>query len=75
MDTSFDVDPLLSTGQLCRELGFGRTKVMTLIRTGRLACVRDGTRFRVRRSVARAYVDSLPVGYIAGAPVKVRSRS
>ncbi len=68
-----DYDPLLSTGQLCRELGYGRTKVMNLIRLGKLACVMDGARIRVRRSVVRAYKDSLPQGYIAGAPVKVRS--
>lgn len=71
MDTSLDdFDPLLSTGQLCKELGYGRTKVMNLIRLGKLACVRDGNRFRVRRSVALAYKDALPIGYVAGKAVK-----
>jgi excisionase family DNA binding protein len=65
-----DLDPLLSTGQLCRELGYGRTKVMNLIRLGKLPCVMDGNRIRVRRSVVRAFMDSLPKGYTAGAPVK-----
>lgn len=70
MPLALDLDPLLSTGQLCRELGYGRTKVMALIRSGRLPCVRDGNRFRVRRSVARAYKDSLPAGYQPGKPVR-----
>lgn len=68
--TTDDLDPLLSTGQLCKFLGHGRTKIMQLIRTGKLACVRDGKRFLVRRSVARAYIDSLPAGYIAGKAVR-----
>ena len=69
-----DLDPLLSTGQLFKELGYGRTKIMNLIQIGRLPCVMDGARIRVRRSVARAYKDSLPQAYTAGAPVKaVRS--
>jgi excisionase family DNA binding protein len=70
----FDIDPLLTPTQVCRELGFGRTKVLNLIRIGKLPCVMDGARIRVRRSAVLAYKDSLPVGYVAGAPVKaVRS--
>jgi excisionase family DNA binding protein len=70
MAPTLDIDPLLSTGQLSKELGYGRTKIMNLIRTGRLACVRDGNRFRVRRSVARAYKDALPTGYVPGKAVR-----
>ncbi len=71
MSTTFDdLDPLLTPTQVCRETGFGRTKILSLIRLGKLACVMDGARIRVRRSVVRAFMDSLPQGYTAGAPVK-----
>lgn len=68
--TPDDLDPLFSTGQLMKFLGHGRTKTMQLIRTGRLACVRDGKRFLVRRSTAQAYVASLPAGYVRGKAVR-----
>lgn len=71
MSTSFsdDFDPLLTPRQVCRELGYGRTKVLSLIKLGKLPCVMDGARIRVRRSVMQAYKDALPAGYVVGKAV------
>ncbi len=68
--TSLDLDPLLTPTQVCRELGYGRTKVLSLIKLGRLPCLMDNGRIRVRRSVVLAYKDSLPIGYTIGKAVR-----
>ena len=61
---------LLSTGQAARTLGFGRTKLLSLVRSGRLRCVMDGARIRIPFDAITAYVDSLQPGYVRGKAVQ-----
>ena len=70
MEPTLDIDPLLTPTGVCSELGFGRTKVLSLIKLGKLPCLMVNGRIRVRRSVVRAFIDSLPVGYQVGKAVR-----
>lgn len=61
---------LLSTGQAAKRLGVGKTKLLSLIRSGRLACVMFDGRIRVRSADIEAFNDNLPAGYKLGKAVR-----
>lgn len=57
---------LLSPTQAAEALGVGRTKLLALVRAGRLRCVMLDGRIRVPVEALQAFRDALPVGYVAG---------
>jgi excisionase family DNA binding protein len=59
METS---QTLLSTGQAAKKLGVGKTKLLALFRTGRLATTMFDGRIRVRVADIDAFIDALPKG-------------
>jgi len=61
---------LLSTGQAAKRIGVGKTKLLQLVRTGRLRCVMFDGRIRVRVADIDALIDTLPKGYVAGKAVR-----
>jgi excisionase family DNA binding protein len=65
-----DPNTLLSTGQACKRLGVGKTKLLGLVRTGRLPCLMFDGRIRVRVADIDALVAALPRGYVAGKAVR-----
>jgi excisionase family DNA binding protein len=58
--------PLLSTGQAAKSLGVSKTKLLTLIRTKRLACVMLDNRIRVDIQVLDDFRANLPQEYVPG---------
>ena len=65
-----DPNTLLSTGQACKRLGVGKTKLLGLVRTGRLPCLMFDGRIRVRVADIDALVEALPKGYQPGKAVR-----
>jgi excisionase family DNA binding protein len=63
---------LLSTGQAARALGVGKTKLLELVRGGRLPCRMLDGRIRVPMSAVEAFAAATPAGYVKGAPVSAR---
>jgi excisionase family DNA binding protein len=61
---------LLSTGAAAARLGVGRTKLLELVRSGKLPCRMMGKRIRISADDLKAYSDSLPAGYVAGKAVR-----
>ena len=62
--------PLLSTGKACEVLGIGRTKLMGLIRDGRLAVEMLDGRIRVPTESIEAFRTTLHKGYVPS-PLKL----
>ena len=63
---------LLSPTQAAETLGIGRTKLLELVRGGRISCVMMDGRIRIPVEGLQAFRDSLPHGYVTGLPVAVR---
>ncbi len=61
---------LLSTGQAAERIGIGKTKLLVLVRTGRLPCVMFDGRIRVRVADIDEFIDALPKGYQPGKQVR-----
>lgn len=61
---------LLSTGQAAERLGVGKTKLLALVRTGRLLSTMFDGRIRVRVADIDAFIDALPKGYKPGKAVR-----
>jgi excisionase family DNA binding protein len=59
-----DINPLLTTGKACEALGIGRTKLMGLIRDGRLAVEMLDGRIRVPTESIEAFRATLHKGYV-----------
>lgn len=65
-----DPNTLLSTGQAAKRLGVGKTKLLRLVRTGRLPCRMFDGRIRVRIADIDELIDGLPKGYTPGKAVR-----
>jgi excisionase family DNA binding protein len=61
---------LLSTGQAAKRLGVGKTKLLALVRAGRLPCHMFDGRIRIQVADIDALIDALPKGYVAGKQVR-----
>jgi excisionase family DNA binding protein len=61
---------LLSTGQAAKRLGIGKTKLLSLVRTGRLPCKMFDGRIRIPLAAIEQFNDALPGGYVAGKAVR-----
>ncbi len=61
---------LLSTGQAAARLGVGKTKLLQLVRTGRLPCKMFDGRIRIRVADIDEFVDAMPKGYQPGKQVR-----
>ena len=61
---------LLSTGQAAKRIGIGKTKLLALVRTGRLPCVMFDRRIRVRVADIDEFIDAMPKGYQPGKKVR-----
>lgn len=60
---------LLSTGQAAARLGIGKTKLLALVRSGRLGCVMLDGRIRVPAEAIAAFLTTLQPGYVVGKAV------
>ena len=64
------IEPLtLSPTRAAAHLGIGKTKMMALIRAGRIPVKRLDGRIRVSVAALKAFHDALPEGYVAGKAV------
>jgi excisionase family DNA binding protein len=61
---------LLSPTDAAETLGVGRTKLLELVRSGRIACRMMDNRIRIPVEALQAFRDALPAGYVAGPPVR-----
>lgn len=61
---------LLSTGQAAKRLGIGKTKLLSIVRSGRLPCVMLDGRIRVAAKAIEAFTATLPKGYVPGKQVR-----
>jgi excisionase family DNA binding protein len=60
---------LLSPADAADALGVGRTKLLELVRAGRVRCVMMDSRIRVPVEAIQEFRDALPSGYIKGKPL------
>jgi excisionase family DNA binding protein len=71
MPTVQTIEPLtLTPTKAAARLGIGKTKMMTLIRDGRIPVKRLDGRMRVSVAALQAFHDVLPEGYEAGKAVR-----
>jgi excisionase family DNA binding protein len=61
---------LLSPSDAADALGIGRTKLLAMVRTGRLPCRMLDGRIRIPVEALQAFRDALPSGYERQKPVK-----
>ncbi|HZL29694.1 MAG TPA: hypothetical protein VFC54_01370 [Pseudolabrys sp.] len=64
---------LLSPTSAGSAIGFGRTKILDLVRVGRLRCVMVDGRIRIPVEALQEFRDALPKGYVAGPTVKAKA--
>ena len=60
---------LLSPADAADALGIGRTKLLELVRAGRVRCVMMDGRIRVPVEALQEFRDALPSGYVKGRPL------
>lgn len=64
---------LLSPTDAAEVLGVGRTKLLALVRSGRIRCRMLDGRIRIPVEAIQEFRDALPQGYVAGKPVKAEA--
>lgn len=66
------LDPLtyLSPAKAAARLGIGKTKMLALVRAGRIPCKMLDGRIRISVLALQQFIDQQPDGYAAGKPVQ-----
>lgn len=64
---------LLTPTDAAEVLGVGRTKLLSLVRSGRIRCRMLDGRIRIPVEAIQEFRDALPQGYVAGKPVKAEA--
>lgn len=66
---------LLTPTDAAEVLGVGRTKLLSLVRSGRIGCRMLDGRIRIPVEAIQEFRDALPQGYVAGKPVKAEAEA